>query len=355
MSQKKRLFYLDFIRALATLLVVIVHYNALFLYWQPQIPNGGVFVTFFSNIYIGDLGVSLFFIISGAALMYVYGDKRIDYLQFEKKRLLSLYPMYWIAYAITFILKYEQNSGLWIHTANWKWILTIFGFDGLVSTTGASTYYLLGEWFLGFIILIYLLFPILKWGLNQYFKFTVAIVMCLYAVTVLFYDGMMPSSVILTTRLPEFLFGMIFVTKIKKINLSSFLCSLVLVIGNGILKPELNGSLNNIQVTYVGISCFLILVYISKWLDHGIIKRSTNFISKYSYPIFLVHHVIIYQYMSGLDLFTFGLKQDYYYFIKILVISFIFAYVLYQFDAWWRAILVKSRGNRNGFWNRKTK
>lgn len=36
---KERLFYLDFVRALAAISIVITHYNAIFLYANPQINN----------------------------------------------------------------------------------------------------------------------------------------------------------------------------------------------------------------------------------------------------------------------------------------------------------------------------
>ena len=70
--KRERIFYLDFIRALAVILILLTHYNALFLYMDPQ-PLDKVVITYkICNLYIGDFGVSLFFIISGAALMYVY-------------------------------------------------------------------------------------------------------------------------------------------------------------------------------------------------------------------------------------------------------------------------------------------
>jgi len=69
-------------------------------------------VTFF-NIYIGDWGVSLFFIISGAALMYVYQEK-LEYKRFYKKRFESLYPMFWMAYIIAFIGLFYLNKGMFL-------------------------------------------------------------------------------------------------------------------------------------------------------------------------------------------------------------------------------------------------
>ena len=82
---KKRLFYLDFIRALATIIIVICHYDALFIY-NVNRPDLTIGTAYPFNIYIGSLGVSLFLIISGASLMYTYGDKDLNPKEFYKKR-----------------------------------------------------------------------------------------------------------------------------------------------------------------------------------------------------------------------------------------------------------------------------
>nr|WP_258323505.1 heparan-alpha-glucosaminide N-acetyltransferase domain-containing protein [Bifidobacterium indicum] len=68
-SHKQRLFYLDWVRALATVLIVITHFNNPVLTNRPAFPNAPF------GIYIRDLGVSQFLIISGAALMYTYEDE----------------------------------------------------------------------------------------------------------------------------------------------------------------------------------------------------------------------------------------------------------------------------------------
>lgn len=79
--QKQRLFYLDFVRAFATIIILLTHYNAIYLW--ADIPEKAVITTRVCNLYIGDLGVSLFLIISGAALMYVY-EEQLDLKTFYK-------------------------------------------------------------------------------------------------------------------------------------------------------------------------------------------------------------------------------------------------------------------------------
>ena len=49
---KERLFYLDFVRALAAISIVITHYNAIFLYANPQINNCYVIHAFIFNMFM---------------------------------------------------------------------------------------------------------------------------------------------------------------------------------------------------------------------------------------------------------------------------------------------------------------
>ena len=101
--KKQRIFYLDFIRAIAVCLIVLTHFNAIYIYmWDEVALQKVVFTWKIANLYIGDFGVSLFLIISGAALMYTY-EEHLDIKEYYKKRFLSIFPMFWFAYFIVFL------------------------------------------------------------------------------------------------------------------------------------------------------------------------------------------------------------------------------------------------------------
>ena len=188
--RKERLFYLDFIRAIATISIIMTHFNARYIYAGAQYIYKAIISTTFFNIYIGDWGVSLFFIISGAALMYVYQEK-LEYKRFYKKRFESLYPMFWMAYIIAFIGLFYLNKGMFLQAPKKNFILTIIGFDGYLAAN-VPTFYILGEWFLGCIILFYVLFPLLRTGVNKYPKATVVVTAMIYLVFIFFYHGVFP-------------------------------------------------------------------------------------------------------------------------------------------------------------------
>ena len=291
-AKKPRLFYLDWIRAIAAILIVVTHFN------NPYLEPMRFFVNRPFGIYIGGLGVSLFLIISGAALMYNYGDREsLDLRTFYTKRAKTLYPMFWVAFIVANILLFIRNNGyIFVPRHKITAIFSLFGMDGYASAFGVGTFYVLGEWFLGFIILFYIVFPLLRVGVNKMPITTVCVVLALYAATVVFFMfyqiPRVPSDILLTTRLPELVFGMIFVKFIKKVP--HWLAAVSFVI---LALQQLTHILkDNIAVTIVGIFAFLLLSYIGELVkSFKPLSACTKFISAYSYPIFLVHHVLIMQ------------------------------------------------------------
>ena len=326
--KKQRLFYLDFVRAIAEVSILMTHFNARYLYLVPPMPEKAVITTMVSNIYIGNWGVSLFFIISGSALMYVYQDK-LELKKFYKKRFLSIYPMFWMAYIIAFAYFCVKNHMMpGTGTPKVNFIFTILGLDGMLAAY-IPTFYILGEWFLGTIILMYLLFPLLRTGVNQKPVLTAAAVLVIYAVMFLLEDRV-NISIIVLTRLPEIVFGMYFVRWGKKVDWKMALSAFLILIVNGVVAPSWSSML---QTTYVGIASFIVLVFLSYYLKFSVCEKFCNVISKYSYAIFLVHHVIIAEIMARFDLVNISVKKSYLLFAAICVVIAVFAWILFHVHA----------------------
>lgn len=292
-KHKQRLFYLDWVRALATIMIVITHFNNPYLTRLPPFPNSPF------GIYLGDLGVSQFLIISGAALMLTYGDQdRLDLKTFYWKRFKSIYPMFWLAFIIANAYLFIVNHGTVAARAPKRsLILSLIGMDGYLTNAGLATFYTLGEWFLGFIVLYYLIFPILRYGVMRRPWLTAIIVLTLYAGTLTLHPqiGRMPENLLLTTRLPELVFGMYYIRYAKTVaHPVAIVCLIFLTI------QQITGlAQGDVAVTLVGIACFLTLVWISRWIDHRAVKIVVGSIAKYSYAIFLVHHQVINQVYSA--------------------------------------------------------
>ena len=143
----------------------------------------------------------------------------------------------------------------------------MIGFDGLLLTNGYPTFYLLGEWFLGVIVLIYLVFPLLRKLLNEKPALLLGLTIVGYIGGLLLCDhGPYPlvPATMLFVRIPELVFGMFFVKYKGKVSWKMAAAALAVIVVNWIVKPGFSAS---IQTTYVGIASFLVCVYVS-----GIVK-----------------------------------------------------------------------------------
>ncbi|MDI9241631.1 acyltransferase family protein [Fusibacillus kribbianus] len=341
---KKRLFYLDFVRTIATISILLTHYNARFLeyYMHPAMPDRAIITLFPFNIYIGAFGVALFFIISGAALMYTY-QSQCSLKDFYSKRFLSIYPMFWIGYILVFLYYFYASKHLpYLSVPKPYFLVTLLGMDGYLSGILPS-YYLIGEWFLGCIILIYLMFPLLrKLALSHPYLLCIGALLLYLPFTFWIQVPNFLSSKLLMVRLPEIIFGMIFVLKIKRVRFWMVIPSVLILIVNTIFKPTFPESF---QTTYIGISCFLILTYVSAWFDRPFFRSVCSIISKYSYAIFLTHHVIIDELANRFPMTELVRSERYMLFFLCCFITAIASWILYHLN---RKLLIAIRKIRSG-------
>jgi peptidoglycan/LPS O-acetylase OafA/YrhL len=289
--KKERIFYIDFIRALSVIIIVVYHFNCSLLshsikalYLLPKFSEGND---------LGTIGVSLFFIISGFALMYTYNDK-FSIKDFFRKRFFTLFPLFWLAYGIAFLYFFYINCSINRGASKISFLLTIFGMDGYFFYK-INDFYILGEWFLGCIILLYLCFPILRLLLLKYPKRLFIFIILLYFFVVHKYIFRMEIDRNILTRLPEFVFGMYFAQYIKKLNIFGFIGSIAVFIVFLFVNLNINYMY---KITVVGISLFMILTFIGQHTKFGKASNLISLISKYSYGVFLVHHVIIDQLLN---------------------------------------------------------
>ena len=162
--KKLRLNYLDFIRTLSMLSIIVFHFNITARAHNVYIGDTPIIFYDYLNGNLGHIGVSLFFIISGVGLSYTYGDQ-LNLKIYYKKRWLGIFPMFylsWIVGILYYFFRYQSLNPFCIEREHWTFILTLLGMDGYMVDL-IPNYYILGEWFLGCIILIYLVFPVLVW------------------------------------------------------------------------------------------------------------------------------------------------------------------------------------------------
>ena len=130
--------------------------------------------------------------------------------------------MFYLAYFIVlayYFVRYTSLNPFGVEREKWTFILTLIGMDGYLCPV-VPNYYFLGEWFLGCIILLYILFPVLRLLLlktNTYVA--IAIIGVVYICTIEFYPfENYPIEYFVLARLLEFFLGMFVVEYMPKIR-----------------------------------------------------------------------------------------------------------------------------------------
>lgn len=315
---KKRLLSLEVVRIIACLLVITTHFIASidgyeatgsFIYSNSLIPPH------FFNVYLGDYGVNLFFFVSGAGLAY---SKRGKWTSYYRKRAKSLYPMYWIAFFSITSIEFIRNHGLG-NGSNWEFLVSIIGLDGYSLLMGWEGYhfYQVGEWFLGCIILMYLFFPLLYELYKRNWQATAGAVI---AVTIgLSYSNMNQEWFFL--KYAYIVLGMVFVNKIRTFkSLHVWIVNGFLILLFAVGDRFLSYAVRRLIITWVTFSLIVLVselssVYLEKHRD-GIEK-----ISSLTFPLYLVHHKIIYYFIDQFDLQTISKKEVCLLYCIIIVVS----------------------------------
>ena len=165
--EKKRLFYLDFIRTIALFIILVVHFNATItnMFTLPSKFTGSVLP---GGIYLGELGSGLFFMISGAALGLTL-DRPFRTGQFYQKRVKAIYPMFYIAFLVSFGIRFTENPAYYAAVPSASILYTVFGIDMFAMSVGWSglNFACVGEWFTGVILILYLMFPVFRKGVSK--------------------------------------------------------------------------------------------------------------------------------------------------------------------------------------------
>lgn len=327
---KKKVFWLDFIRALSVAFIVIFHFNCSIGAHDVYMDSSNLPIIFYEykNGNLGQIGVSLFFIISGTGLMMSNG-KNFNLKIFFKKRIKALYPMFYLAYFLVtsyYFMRYASLNPFGVPRSKISFILTVLGLDGMLSPVIAN-YYLIGEWFLGTIIILYILFPVLRLFLLKIPKVMAFIGMAIiYVFIVQTYSlTSYPIEYFVLARSMEFFFGMyvaVYIPEIKKWML--IVCSVILGCWLFIDIP-----LTQIyKTTIMGGVLFIILAFIGQKIPlrmEGIFRV----MSKYSYQTFLLHHVVIEQIVSRFDNVQLSLF-DTYFLLLVIVIAIVLFVLLFN-------------------------
>lgn len=277
----------------------------------------------------GTIGVSLFFILSGAALMWSTHDGfRIR--EFYRRRCYAIFPVFYTTY-IFFILAYvilvQKTPFRGIHPLTF--LLTLMGMDGFFLYK-IPNYYLIGEWFLGCIIIYYIFFPIIRYLFKRNASLFIAGSFVVWILFYMFYSLDMMIDRFPLARIIEFLFGMNFIkTYGEKTDTSNAILLTASLFGFIILfRFDLQG-IPVLSSTALGIMSFAFLAAFSSAFKN-LSSPFINFLSKYAYPAFLLHHLILRGLISSFKVYMVSRLMSSIVFCFVLVITFSFSVFIFN-------------------------
>lgn len=294
MATRSRIVGLDFLRFFSLLLVVFEHADG-----SEQYLNHSL------GVDVGGLGVSFFILLSGLSLS-IGSLKEPSYVKFIFKRVKSILPDYWLAYlAVAFALVCFTDYDIMQFSLG-AYLFTFLGLDGYAATQ-FKTPYLIGEWFVGFILLTYLFAKPLYVVLKKYPILTILGTFIISALSLKYlgslaldcklFNKMPPWNV--SSRIFEFCVGMVLwlwvMPSRKMLDKLAVLSLLWIFIVQVVLRLPVS-TFNIVGITSC-VSIFIIILALVTKIDNnnawGGCERAIAFLGKYSFVAFLFHHQIL--------------------------------------------------------------
>lgn len=271
--------------------ILVIHFNATVTGYFT-LPHKLFASVLPFGIYLGDFGSSLFFMVSGAALALTVPAGQ-GVFSFYKKRAKAIYPLFWLAWILCFSLRFLAKPGYYAAAKSPTILLTVLGLDNFAVAAGwvGMDFACVGEWFLGSILFLYLLFPLLQRGLARapWLTWIISLLICL-SIHLMRWDAQLVAI-----HLLEFLFGMQFLQLNRKRKAG-------LAVVFALATPLLSGMDSKITCALFSAVAFTLLAAVSVCLDRPWPRAVCARVAKLSYAVFLVHHVLIQRMVEGFDL-----------------------------------------------------
>ena len=301
------MFYLDFVRAVALAAILVIHFNATVTGYFT-LPHKLFASTLPFGIYLGDFGSSLFFMVSGAALALTVPPEQKPWT-FYKKRARAIYPLFWLAWAVCFSLRFLSKPGYYAAAKTPTLLLTVLGLDNFAVAAGwvGMDFACVGEWFLGSILFLYLLFPLLNQGLRRCPAGTwaAAFAVCLRCIC----RGGTPSW------WPSTFWSFCSACSSSNWAARARAGLAVLAAAGTVLCSGRDGK---ITCALFSLLVFTLLAAVSRLLDRPWPQAVCAYLAKISYAVFLVHHVLIQRMVERFDLAALGRRDTLFLFLIYL-------------------------------------
>ena len=284
---KKKIIEIDFIKTISAFGIISFHFAC-------HIKSEKKFFFMSRGTTYGFLFVNIFWIVSGALHFYNNSEiKSLKYFYFKKFKALA--PSFYIIYTYQYFKNvFKKGKFFFSPVCPFNLIYSLFLIDGYLLHFDIKTIYLsIGEWFLGALVIIYFIYPIILYGFKNLFIQTVLI--DIFFFSFLFHgDYFVLHDVNIILCITLFFLGMII---IKYINLNNILI-LIISLFIMLIYYYVDISIKKrflIEVLYSPFF-FCILFWIGKYIMKiKILNIIISKISLISYQFFLLQHLIIYK------------------------------------------------------------
>lgn len=300
----KKYNFMNILRVLSMCAIVFYHMLiTLYIYGIRQIDSIR-FLFENANMHIAKIGVCLFFMLSGCGLMLSHRSS-FNLKDFYIKRFFKILLPFYIVYAFYFLFLLATgqismyNSFAGKNLKPYSFIFTLLGMDAYLDSFGIPTCSLgIGEWFLGCLILIYVLYPLLRWAMNKNKYITLLLFTVYYGLIIYFYSRIplfngVPMYTNLCIKIYDFVLGMFlsfFLEKRYKWEAPVGLAIILIFIICPVQLPGIDSFLIPIQ----SLNIFLIFKAIDGLFSKtDKLMKVVNILAGISYEYFLIHHVVI--------------------------------------------------------------
>ncbi|MDO4478812.1 MAG: acyltransferase [Lachnospiraceae bacterium] len=291
---KKRIVYFDVLKVLAFSAIIYYHMMVEMVRHDilPEVFNHDLYMN--SNLHLATTAVALFFMLSGAGLMTSAERSSAPFsigTYFKKRVVRILIPYYIMSLAVFFI---NHGGHVPEGIAPWTLVFNLLAMDGFLANLGFPVMSLgVGEWFMGCIVIMYLVFPLLRLLLKKCPVPTLVLATAAALIYGALYPWPIPYYQDLFLKMYEFLLGMALATVWQKLS-RKWGCLWALLFAALALWPT---ALPVPGAWLVPVSAVLLFM-LGASLDDSFSKmpRLSGFVKTagtYAYDIFLVHHLVI--------------------------------------------------------------
>ena len=324
---REPIYFSYMIRLVSFFAVVLFHFNMAIVQFFPNSMLLGKLS--YLNQSVGDIAISLFIITSGFSLEMSTRGK-FSLKKYLAKRAISIYPAFWICYLLVGMFLFLFSGHLTGDGHHSKFILSLIGLDGFFLYR-MENYYLVGEWYTGYMLLTYLLFPFLLIGIRLNAAITSIIVLTIFSVLYVNYDSIFKVYINCNPimRLPDFMFGMLF-SKFIYSNKNKFYASgLLSILIISVLVIFLKNIPSQLYMLIFGCSLYSMLAMLfNLFRNIKVLVTPVTYLANLTFTAFLLHHQIIYFLFGKLDYSQMTHVEAFYFYFSICFLSLTLSYIL---------------------------